>query len=59
MKKVMQGGSRFNSEVYLKHRDLFEKHTTGQPPETLSIMCSDSHINLEGDMAQLPDASAA
>lgn len=45
MKKVMQGVSRFKSEVYPKHKDLFEKLSSGQAPEVLFITCADSRID--------------
>ncbi len=45
MKKVMQGVSRFKKEVYPKHKELFEKLSTGQEPEVLFITCSDSRID--------------
>lgn len=45
MKKVMQGVSRFKSEIYPKHKELFDKLATGQDPEVLFITCSDSRID--------------
>lgn len=45
MKKVMQGVSRFKKEVYPKHKDLFEKLSSGQAPEVLFITCADSRID--------------
>lgn len=45
MKKVIDGVARFRSDVYPKHRDLFEKLSTGQAPEVLFITCADSRID--------------
>lgn len=45
MKKVVEGVSRFQNEAYPKHRDLFEKLSTGQSPEVLFITCADSRID--------------
>lgn len=45
MKKILDGVARFRNDVYPKHRDLFEKLSTGQSPEVLFITCADSRID--------------
>jgi len=44
MKKIIDGVSKFQQEVYPAHRELFEELSTGQSPEVLFITCSDSRI---------------
>ena len=58
MKKLLDGVERFKKEVYPKHRDLFEKLSSGQSPEALFITCPDGCI-LEEGIAELPTAAAA
>jgi carbonic anhydrase len=45
MKKIIDGISKFQKEVYPEHRELFEELSTGQSPEVLFITCSDSRIS--------------
>jgi carbonic anhydrase len=45
MKKVIDGVARFKNEVYPKHKELFEKLSSGQSPEVLFITCADSRID--------------
>jgi len=45
MKKIIDGVSKFQKEVYPEHRELFEELSTGQSPEVLFITCSDSRIS--------------
>jgi carbonic anhydrase len=43
--KFLGGISRFQQNVYPKHRDLFEELALGQRPEALFITCADSRID--------------
>jgi len=43
--KFLGGISRFQTQVYPKHQDLFEKLARGQRPEALFITCADSRID--------------
>jgi carbonic anhydrase len=45
VEKFRGGISRFQRDVYPKHRDLFEKLAMGQRPEALFITCADSRID--------------
>src|ERR1700674_2142771 len=45
VEKLLGGISRFQKDVYPKHRDLFEKLAMGQRPEALFITCADSRID--------------
>jgi carbonic anhydrase len=45
VEKLLGGISRFQKDVYPKHRDLFEKLAIGQRPEALFITCADSRID--------------
>lgn len=41
----LKGISRFQKDVYPKHRDLFEKLALGQRPQALFITCADSRVD--------------
>jgi len=43
--RILKGLSRFQKNVYPKHRDLFHKLALGQRPEALFITCADSRID--------------
>lgn len=43
--KFLGGVSRFQSDVYPRRRELFEKLAVGQQPGALFITCSDSRID--------------
>jgi carbonic anhydrase len=43
--RILKGLSRFQKNVYPKHRDLFQKLALGQRPEALFITCADSRID--------------
>ena len=45
MDRILRGLSRFQKNVYPKHRELFEKLALGQRPEALFITCADSRID--------------
>ncbi|MBZ0185059.1 MAG: carbonic anhydrase [Candidatus Obscuribacterales bacterium] len=45
MLKLITGLHQFQSEVFLSHKELFERLAEGQNPEALFITCSDSRIN--------------
>src|SRR6204780_4413531 len=45
VEKLLGGISRFQKDVYPKHRDLFEKLALGQTPDALFITCADSRID--------------
>lgn len=45
MKKLITGIHHFQSQVFESHRELFERLSKGQSPESLFITCSDSRIN--------------
>src|ERR1044072_4276277 len=45
MQKLVRGVHRFQSEVFQQERDLFDRLSRGQKPDTLFITCSDSRIN--------------
>jgi carbonic anhydrase len=44
MEKLVRGIHQFQSTHFDEHRELFERLSTGQQPETLMITCSDSRI---------------
>jgi len=45
MKKILAGLSRFQSEIYPKQRDLFQRLARGQQPHALFVTCADSRID--------------
>ena len=45
MDRILKGLSRFQKNVYPRHRDLFQKLALGQRPEALFITCADSRID--------------
>lgn len=45
MLKLINGLHHFQSEVFLSHKELFERLAQGQNPDALFITCSDSRIN--------------
>ena len=45
MKKIIEGLSRFQEEVFPQHQDLFNDLASTQRPEALLITCSDSRID--------------
>ncbi len=46
MQKLVEGIHTFQQEIFVQHRELFERLAGGgQSPETLFITCSDSRIN--------------
>lgn len=45
MKKLIAGLHHFQSNMFESRRDLFERLSKGQSPETLFITCADSRIN--------------
>ena len=45
MQKLVQGVHHFQNEVFETQKDLFNRLSKGQEPETLFITCSDSRIN--------------
>jgi carbonic anhydrase len=44
MEKLVRGIHHFQATQFKAHRDLFERLSAGQSPETLLITCSDSRI---------------
>ena len=44
MQKLVQGLHTFQSEIFKRQQDLFQRLASGQHPETLFITCSDSRI---------------
>lgn len=44
MQQLIDGYSRFRSNVFPQHSELFEKLATGQQPQALFICCSDSRV---------------
>src|SRR5262245_46765637 len=44
MRKILEGLTRFQQEVYPQKRDQFERLAHNQQPEYLFITCSDSRI---------------
>jgi len=45
MKKIIEGLSKFQQEVFPQHQELFAELASGQRPEVLLITCSDSRID--------------
>lgn len=45
MQKLITGLHHFQSEIFLSHKELFERLAHGQNPDALFITCSDSRIN--------------
>ena len=45
MLKLLKGLHHFQSEIFLSHKELFERLAQGQNPDVLFITCSDSRIN--------------
>ncbi len=45
MKKIIEGLSKFQEEVFPQHQELFSELASGQRPEVLLITCSDSRID--------------
>ncbi len=45
MLKLITGLHHFQSEIFLSHKELFERLAQGQTPDALFITCSDSRIN--------------
>jgi carbonic anhydrase len=45
MQKLVQGVHHFQAEVFEAQRDLFDRLSKGQEPDTLFITCSDSRID--------------
>ncbi len=44
MKRLLDGLSRFQNEVFPEHRGLFSRLASSQSPEALFLTCSDSRI---------------
>ncbi|AOX18155.1 carbonic anhydrase [Kozakia baliensis] len=42
---LLKGVQHFDNEVFVEHKELFEKLASSQSPSTLFITCSDSRIN--------------
>lgn len=45
MEKLLKGLHQFRSEIFLDHKELFQRLAGGQSPDALFITCSDSRIN--------------
>lgn len=45
MHKLISGLHEFQSNIFLSHKELFERLAQGQKPDALFITCSDSRIN--------------
>lgn len=45
MQKLVHGVHHFQNTAFSSHRELFERLSRGQNPETMFITCSDSRIN--------------
>src|SRR4051794_1922165 len=44
MQHLVEGVSRFHREIFPKERELFQRLSTGQSPDTLFITCADSRV---------------
>jgi carbonic anhydrase len=44
MQRLLEGYSKFRSQVFPQHSKLFEQLTQGQNPQALFICCSDSRV---------------
>jgi carbonic anhydrase len=44
MKRILDGLTRFQQDIFPHDRELFERLASGQNPETLLLTCSDSRI---------------
>lgn len=45
MQKLVEGIQQFQQEVYVKHKELFQRLSGGQQPLALFITCADSRID--------------
>lgn len=45
MKRIIEGFSKFQEEIFPQHQELFSELASGQRPEALLITCSDSRID--------------
>jgi len=45
MQKLIAGLHHFQTQIFLSHKELFERLVKGQNPDALFITCSDSRIN--------------
>lgn len=45
MRKLITGLHHFQSQIFLSHKELFERLSQGQTPDALFVTCSDSRIN--------------
>ncbi len=45
MQKLVRSVDKFQREVYVRNKELFERLAEGQSPSTLFITYSDSRIN--------------
>jgi carbonic anhydrase len=54
MQQLIDGYTRFRSQVFPQHAELFEKLSKGQQPQALFICCSDSRVMPEMIMQAQP-----
>jgi carbonic anhydrase len=54
MKQLIDGYTRFRSQVYPQHSELFHQLAKGQQPQALFICCSDSRVMPEMIMQSEP-----
>lgn len=45
VRKLIRGLHHFQSQIFLSHKELFERLAQGQNPDALFVTCSDSRIN--------------